>query len=655
MTPYNPPPRSCAGNDLSSRCTCIDCPSVCSVLPDVPVPGHEPSCSVGLVSCLTFVLILTYSIALAGFLGGFAIVTKLRKQSGLGRIALLNGGGAETPSSGNLVGASSLGGFHEDNVSLGRGASLLDPDNLQQRQYRLNTILRRFFYRLGYFCASSPFITLLIACLFVTLANVGWKFFSIEKDPVRLWVAPNSESRANMAFYDEHFGPFYRAEQLFITSPSADSNLEDAPVLSYESLDWLFSVEKEIQALVAPDGTTLEDVCFKPSGPDGACVVQSISGWFEMRDLTPYNSSTWKRRAVGCADQPVLCLPDFGQPLQREYVLGGLSKGDKATILDAKALVVSYVVNNPAGATQLAKVEAWEVVLRRYLENLSKRAPIESGLHVSFSTGVSLEEELNKSTNTDIKTVVLSYLFMFLYVSLTLGRADSEDRPSLFKYVSSRLRGKSSGTLSSSSSTTSIHGGRNLLRRVFVHSKVLLGLFALILVITSITSSIGIFSYAGVKVTLIIAEVIPFLVLAVGVDNVFLLLAELERQNSFHGPRAHQAPPSATLGLATPMSPSLRNRETSLTNEDSQSRHTEASSYLGAEERVARTLAKMGPSLLLSTSTQTVAFALGALVPMPAVRNFALYAALSVLVNASLQVTVFISALCLDLKRTEVS
>jgi len=62
----------------------------------------------------------------------------------------------------------------------------------------------------------------------------------------------------------------------------------------------------------------------------------------------------------------------------------------------------------------------------------------------------------------------------------------------------------------------------------------------------------------------------------------------------------------------------------------------------------------MGPSILLSSLTETVAFALGALVPMPAVRNFALYAAGSVFLNALMQVTVFVSALSLDLRRVEV-
>lgn len=39
---------------------------------------------------------------------------------------------------------------------------------------------------------------------------------------------------------------------------------------------------------------------------------------------------------------------------------------------------------------------------------------------------------------------------------------------------------------------------------------------------------------------------------------------------------------------------------------------------------------------------------------MPAVRNFAVYAAGAVVVNALLQVTVFVSAMAIDLKRIEV-
>ncbi|KAH0374163.1 multidrug efflux transporter AcrB transmembrane domain-containing protein, partial [Aureobasidium melanogenum] len=54
-----------------------------------------------------------------------------------------------------------------------------------------------------------------------------------------------------------------------------------------------------------------------------------------------------------------------------------------------------------------------------------------------------------------------------------------------------------------------------------------------------------------------------------------------------------------------------------------------------------------------SATTETVAFALGAAVGMPAVRNFAAYAAGAVFINAILQVTMFISILALNQKRVE--
>jgi len=118
------------------------------------------------------------------------------------------------------------------------------------------------------------------------------------------------------------------------------------------------------------------------------------------------------------------------------------------------------------------------------------------------------------------------------------------------------------------------------------------------------------FSAAGIKVTLIIAEVIPFLVLAVGVDNIFLIVHEFERINISH--------PEGTI-----------------------------------PERVSRALGRMGPSILLSALTETTAFALGCAVGMPAVRNFAAYAAGAVFINAILQVTMFIAVLALNQQRVE--
>ena len=51
-----------------------------------------------------------------------------------------------------------------------------------------------------------------------------------------------------------------------------------------------------------------------------------------------------------------------------------------------------------------------------------------------------------------------------------------------------------------------------------------LGLGGVVIVFLSVLCSLGVYSYAQVPATLIIIEVIPFLVLAVGVDNIFILV-----------------------------------------------------------------------------------------------------------------------------------
>lgn len=242
---------------------------------------------------------------------------------------------------------------------------------------------------------------------------------------------------------------------------------------------------------------------------------------------------------------------------------------------------------------------------------------------------------------------------MFLYVSLTLGGGISPGlifgEQGILAYVRhgvSRFTGKlqpSEADTPGMSPPAHPHRGytssSSVISTLFsTRSKFLLGLFGICIVLISVSSSVGLFSWMGVRVTLIIAEVIPFLALAVGVDNVFILVHELDRQNRMHGPESKSTAPRD-------VSDATFNQEL---DED-----VNAPSHLSPEERVARTLARMGPSILLSSATEIVAFGLGALVPMPAVRNFALYAAGSVLLGALLQVTVFVSAMTLDLKRAE--
>ncbi|SCV68874.1 BQ2448_995 [Microbotryum intermedium] len=564
------------------------------------------------------------------------------------------------------------------------GASLLDPSLdspnpfLQPRTYRLNTILSQRFYRLGLFCAQSPYLTLAIGLIVCGLINIGWDKFEVEKDPVRLWVPHGSATERQKEVFEDNFGPFYRTEQIFISRAPSNLALEavdgkkwqtvDEPVLNWEVLQWWAGVEKEIRELESDkDGATLADVCFSPaSEPErpldaSLCVTQSFMGYLGD-SLQGVNEESWASTLNQCATTPAACLPGSGQPINPKLVYGKIPEsvgGEEGAVLradQARALVVTYVVRNSLDQDVIAKAEAWESKLLKYLHGLAHpdAEAARLGLELAFSTGKSLEEELNASTNTDVPIVVLSYVFMFLYVAINLGSSGAGILKvvgrSLFflvasfvqlvrRAVSSDRRRTEALELSVSGSTLGL--GDYIRRQVLVDSKFLLGLWGIIIVLLSVSTSVALCSALDVKVTLVIAEVIPFLVLAIGVDNVFILSHELDQQNQ----RAYAA--------ASRHGPLFGGDSLGRGENDSLGVDDDPEGLPSAEERVARAVGRMGPSILLSASCETVAFALGALVGMPAVRNFAIYSAIAVLVNAMLQMTIFVSAMAIDLRRVE--
>lgn len=555
MRPLSVRPKACSDTDEAFRCSCVDCPDVCPEL--APVPSDE-ACHVGLLPCLSFAVILIYSLFLLFVVAFSSFVTyrerRFRKPE---RVRLLQD---PIPSD------------EEDEGDIVRAGGYLEqPSGV----YKLNSALNSAFSRLAGTCARFPALTIASSLVVVLLLSLGWLRFAVETDPVRLWVSPNSAAAQEKEYFDDNFGPFYRAEQAFLVNDTSEGH---GKVLDYDTLSWWFDVESRVQRMISLNRELiLDDVCFKPTGE--ACVVQSVTGYFgSMLGLLP---DTWEERLRKCISSPgdPSCLPDFQQPLRPEMILGGYDEtGDP---IDAQALIATWVVNNYAKGTQAAEnAMDWEDSFKRVFEVVQEEAS-ERGLRVSFNTEASLEQELNKSSNTDAKIVVISYIIMFVYASLALGSVTVTWR--------SLLRNPANA---------------------FVQSKFTLGIVGILIVLMSVSASVGLFSAVGVKATLIIAEVIPFLVLAVGVDNIFLIVHEFERVNISH--------PDEEI-----------------------------------DERVARAVGRIGPSIFLSAITETVAFALGVFVGMPAVKNFAAYAAGAVLINAILQITMFISVLALNQRRVE--
>ncbi|KAG0139530.1 hypothetical protein CROQUDRAFT_54585 [Cronartium quercuum f. sp. fusiforme G11] len=530
----------------------------------------------------------------------------------------------------------------------------------QPRSYPLNVVLSRVFYKIGLTCSTKPYLIITIALLICGGLNLGWSKFEIEKEPDKLWVSDKSKSGIEKKKFEENFGPFYRTEQFFFTS----LNSQDEGVLTFERLKWIYQFEKDIRNLKSTSGLNLNSVCLAPTSiiqpPKSSldCVVQSIIGYFgnSLNDITNEN---WAKRLDNCASNPTNCLPNYGQPLNPHLILGGIpisnqnstkveeeEDNPKVFASKAKAVIITFVINNSLDLNSLQDAKEWETVLKVHLENLTSdndRGPETVGMKISWSTEISLESEINKSTNTDIPIVVMSYLAMFFYVAINLGGSASAIVYATLRAIISIIKLAIPNVLRFNSNQvdhrfapTNLHHSPSLKRQLLIESKFSLALWSIAIVLLSVSTSIGFFSMLGIKTTLIIAEVIPFLCLAFGVDNIFLLSNELSAQNS----KAYKALARAGLGYSGE-------------EDDDDEDEDEGGGLPSIESRIAKAVSRMGPSILLSTTSEAVVFGLGSIVDMPAVRNFAIYAAGAVIINSVLQFTVFVSAMAIDMHRME--
>ncbi|CAN3375208.1 hypothetical protein DIURU_001089 [Diutina rugosa] len=422
---------------------------------------------------------------------------------------------------------------------------------LSKVQQQMLESFENSFARLGQFCAQQPvkvIVTNLILCLI--FASGLWKL-QLEHDPIKLWVSNRETELHNKQYFESQFGEWFRIEQIIVSSN------DKKPVLDWDVVKWWFQREKELLSL----NDDYDELCYKPLGD--SCAVESFTQWFDG-DIDRLSRETWSTSLRKCARSPVECLPSFQQPLSPQLLF------DDDDPTEAKGFVITLLVNsNSTNSKYTAKAERYERELLKWVSKLHHPR-----LNIAYSTEASLETELNKSSNTDFNIVAMSYLAMFIYVAFALG------------------------------------GHIPKTENDFVHTRISLALAAVVIIILSVLASAGLCAFFGIKSTLIIAEVIPFLILAIGVDNVFLLVDGLE---SISGQFPHDS----------------------------------------MEKRVGKMLARVGPSCATSALIQIALFALATAVDMPAVRNFAIYSACAIAINFTIQMTGLVSLLSLDQQRVQ--
>uniref|UniRef100_A0A8C9Z794 Niemann-Pick disease, type C1 n=1 Tax=Sander lucioperca TaxID=283035 RepID=A0A8C9Z794_SANLU len=448
-----------------------------------------------------------------------------------------------------------------------------------------------------YICKPINWCVWFFVLILVVSASGGLVYMRITTDPVELWSSPTSQARQEKDYFDSHFGPFFRTAQLIITTPLkgnftyspyfGGSDVPFGAILDKDILHQVLDLQLDIEGIVATyegQNVTLNDICLAPLAPyNNNCTILSVLNYFQNShavldhtigdDFFVYDD--FHDHFLYCVSAPASlndttllhdpCLGTFGGPVFPWLALGGY---DETNYNNATALVITFPLNNYLNdSVRLGKALAWEKEFIKFMKNFKN-----PNLTIAFNAERSIEDEINRESNSDISTIVVSYAIMFIYISLALGHIHS-------------------------------------CRRLMVDSKISLGIAGILIVLSSVSSSLGIFSYFNIPLTLIVIEVIPFLVLAVGVDNIFIIVQTYQRDERMPQEELHQ--------------------------------------------QIGRILGDVAPSMFLSSFSETVAFFLGALSNMPAVRTFSLFAGLAVFIDFLLQISCFVSLLGMDARRQE--
>ncbi|KAH0955249.1 hypothetical protein HN011_012453 [Eciton burchellii] len=587
-------------------CSCVDCEQSCPVPPPAPplpkpfsifgYDGYEVTMTIIFIcgSCLFLLLVVCFSQRKRIVARG----EEVGRQVGR-RLAA----GLHHPGDGARI---ALAADQEDSPLQSKRSSVISTDDLPAGFDReqstfieklgagTDKFLQEFFCKWGTVCASRPWLILFLGFLLIVGLGHGIKYMNVTTDPVELWASPNSRSRVEREYFDKHFEPFYRNEQIIITStglPNIVHNTTNGPIVfgpvfNDTFLKTVFELQEEIKRIITPNNYTLADICFAPltgafTGPTtvSQCAIQSIWGYWQD-SLEKFNDSEEEGNyTVNYLDHFRVCsqnaynpecLALYGGPVDPAIAVGGfLSPGQdlhNSPYERATAIILTILVNNYHNKTRLFPAMEWEESFISFMKNwTATKKP--AFMDIAFTSERSIEDELNRESQSDVVTILVSYVIMFAYIAVSLGQIRSCGR---FLY----------------------------------DSKITLGLGGVLIVLASVICSVGLFGFIGVPATLIIIEVIPFLVLAVGVDNIFILVQTHQRE----GRRPNESIP----------------------------------------EHIGRTLGQVGPSMLLTSVSESCCFFLGGLSDMPAVKAFALYAGMALLVDFILQITCFVSLLALD-------
>jgi hypothetical protein len=225
---------------------------------------------------------------------------------------------------------------------------------------------QRYFYAHGAFVARHPGLVVIAGLLVTGLFGLGILRIQVQEDPEKLWVSPGATTAVDEDFYNANFGPFWRIEQLIITSP--DSNGNPTPILNnLPVMNKILSIQNQMTAIQVPNPNvtgqyiTFEDLCYQPL-PGLGCAIESVFEiWHSNATVFANLSSSPAQKVLNCNANPVdaSCTSAQGIPFMPRVTLGGWNATNATSLGDATAIIITLLLlNYPENNTAAS---AWEL------------------------------------------------------------------------------------------------------------------------------------------------------------------------------------------------------------------------------------------------------------------------------------------------------
>ena len=340
--------------------------------------------------------------------------------------------------------------------------------------------MERFFVCYGGAIAKHPLITIQICIVLVSLCSVGFIWFQTENRTVKLFIPQSSQAIDDLDRAEKYFRLKIREEIVLLEASSDRPNVLEPDCLrqAFKAHTAVMEVESYLDFCATLSGN-------KSKSQDDCMMVNPL-------EFVQFNESKLDDKDITDVQQDLdkafndTALMRNGRPFRLSFNrMFGSVKRDRGSIVSAKALQMVYIMRDPSDEDENEKVLKWEKNFIDKIASLEDELPC---FKVHYSSERSLDDAIAESSGSDITLVSITFTLMISFASVMLG-----------KFLNPLT-------------------GHSLLANA--------GVFVVAL---GIVAGFGVAMWFRVPFVSIVG-VLPFLVLGIGIDDMFIMVDELDRQ-----------------------------------------------------------------------------------------------------------------------------